>query len=76
MEGVELRSILTGKIYKVKRVNEKAVILEAAIGSNHVFTEMGNLNLFYEKITDKASGEESEQLLLPHLGRDNLFFLK
>jgi len=51
-EGNLVKSILTGKIYKIKNVSDWMAILESFEGSSQVLTEKSNLNLFYEKVED------------------------
>ena len=45
-----LKSILTGKIYKIRTTRDWIAILESLDGSSQVLTEKSNLNLFYEKV--------------------------
>jgi len=49
-EGNLVKSILTGKIYKIKNIIDWIAILESLEGSSQVLTEKSNLNLFYEKV--------------------------
>ena len=49
-EGDLVKSVLTGKIYKIKNVRDWMAILESFEGSSQVLTEKSNLNLFYEKV--------------------------
>ena len=51
-EGNLVKSILTGKIYKIKNIIDWIAILESLEGSSQVLTEKSNLNLFYEKVED------------------------
>jgi hypothetical protein len=44
-----LKSILTGKIYKIKTTRDPIVILESLDGLSQVWTERSNLIWFYEK---------------------------
>jgi len=53
-EGDRLKSNLTGKVYKVKMVKVKQVILESEDGSSQVLTEVENLKLFYEKVKNES----------------------
>ena len=53
-EADRLRSNLTGKIYQVKMVKGKQVVLESEDGSSQVLTEMENLKLFYEKVKNES----------------------
>jgi hypothetical protein len=47
-----VKSVLTGKIYKIKTTKDSIVILESLDGSSQVLTEKSTLNLFYEKVED------------------------
>ena len=47
-EGEKKRSILTGKIYEVKTVEDWSVVLESLDASSQVLTEKDNVKLFYE----------------------------
>ena len=60
------RSVLTGKIYEVKTIKDRGVVLESLDGSNQVWTERGNLRLFYEKIENEEhlNGSESKVRLV------------
>ncbi len=58
-EGEKRRSILTGKIYEVKTVEDWSVVLESLDGSSQVLTEKGNLNLFYEQVENEEDSEDS-----------------
>ena len=49
-EGDLVKSILTGKIYKIKTATDWIAILESLEGSSQVLMEKSNLNLFYEKV--------------------------
>jgi len=53
-EADRLKSNLTGKVYKVKTVKVKQVVLESEDGSSQVLTEMENLKLFYEKVKNES----------------------
>lgn len=53
-EGDRLKSNLTGKVYKVKMVKVKQVILESEDGSSQVLTEKENLKLFYGKVKNES----------------------
>jgi len=52
-EGDRLKSNLTGKVYKVKMVKVKQVILESEDESSQVLTEKDNLKLFYERVKNE-----------------------
>ena len=60
--GERRRSVLTGKIYEVKFLRDWSVVLESLDGSSQVWTERGNLKLFYEKIENEEypNGSESK----------------
>lgn len=49
-EGDRIRSILTEKVYEVKTTKGWVVVLQSLDGSNQVWTEIGNLKLFYKKV--------------------------
>lgn len=49
-EGDRIRSILTETIYEVKTIKDRGVVLQSLDGSNQVWTERGNLKLFYRKV--------------------------
>jgi hypothetical protein len=51
-EADRLKSNLTGKVYKVKMVKVKQVILESEDRSSQVLTNKETLELFYEKIEE------------------------
>ncbi len=59
-EGNRVKSILTEKIYEVKRIKDRVVVLQSLDGLNQVWTERGNLNLFYKKL----EGEEIPNVAL------------
>ena len=49
-EGDLVKSVLTGKIYRIKNTRDWIAILESLEGSSQVLTEKSNLDLFYEKV--------------------------
>ena len=59
MEGEKTRSILTGKIYEVKIVEDCSVVLESLDGSSQVLTEKDNLKLFYEMAGNQEDPKDS-----------------
>ena len=59
MEGEKARSILTGKIYEVKIVEDCSVVLESLDGSSQVLTEKDNLKLFYEMAGNREDSKDS-----------------
>ena len=59
-EGEKTRSILTGRVYKVKTIEDRSVVLESLDGSSQVWTEKSNLKLFYEEAENE---EDSEDLI-------------
>jgi len=59
-EGDRIKSILTEKTYVVKMIKDSVAVLQSLEGSTHVWTETGNLELFYEKV------EREEVLNVPH----------
>jgi len=54
-EGDKIKSVLTGKVYEVKTFKDWVVVLEALDGSSQVWTEKGNLKLFYETVESKEA---------------------
>jgi hypothetical protein len=52
-EGDKRKSILTGKVYRVKTLKDLSAVLESLDGSSLVITEQDNLKLFYEDIEDE-----------------------
>jgi hypothetical protein len=60
-EADRLKSNLTGKVYKVKTVKVKQVVLESEDGSSQVLTEMENLKLFYEKVKNESREKDFPQ---------------
>jgi hypothetical protein len=47
--GDTVKSTLNGNYYRVKRIVNSMVVLESEDGQAQILTEVGNLNLFYEK---------------------------
>jgi hypothetical protein len=56
-EGEKRRSILTGKVYQVKAIKDRLVVLGSLDGSSQVWTEKDNLKLFYEKVENEQVPE-------------------
>ena len=56
------RSILTGKIYRVKAIDDWSVILESLDGSSEVCTESDNLKLFYENLEEDPISKDLDHL--------------
>ncbi len=56
-EGDKRRSILTGKVYKVKIIKDGSVGLESVNGLSQVWTERGTLKLFYKNVEEKNLGD-------------------
>jgi len=56
--GDRLRSNLTEKVYKVKRIKDRMVVLESEDGLNQVLTEKENLRLFYMKVENENGIED------------------
>jgi hypothetical protein len=46
-EGNRIRNILTGKVYKVKKINKDWVLLQAEAGSSQVLTGKMGLKFMY-----------------------------
>ncbi len=60
-EGDKRKSILTGKVHKVKIIKDWSVGLESVDGLSQLWTERGNLKLFYKNVEE----ENLEDLELP-----------
>ncbi len=60
-EGDRLKSNLTRKVYKVKMVKGKQVVLESEDGSSQVLTEKENLKLFYEQVKNETRQKDFPQ---------------
>ncbi len=52
-EGEKRRSILTGKVYQVKAMKDRFVVLGSLDGSSQGWMEKDNLKLFYEKVENE-----------------------
>jgi len=50
MVGERFKSILTGRLYQVRMLTELFAVLEGEDPSNRVYTEIGNLESFYEQV--------------------------
>jgi hypothetical protein len=48
-DGDIVKNSLNGNDYKVKKIVNSMVVLESEDGQTQILTEVGNLNLFYEK---------------------------
>lgn len=55
LEGGRLKSKLTGRIYEVKMITDRSVVLESKDGSCQEWTEWGNLPFFFEEAEIKRS---------------------
>ncbi len=58
-EGDLVKSVLGGKIYKIKNTRDSIVTLDSLDGSSQVLTEKNNLNLFYEDLKDLKTPSDS-----------------
>ena len=58
-ERDRIKSILTGKVYEVKTIKDWVVVLQSLDGSSQVWTERGNLKIFYEKAENGGNPEDS-----------------
>jgi hypothetical protein len=47
--GERVRSVLTGKAFRIKLIGDRMTVLESEDKSNQVLTTTDNLKLFYEK---------------------------
>jgi hypothetical protein len=64
-EGDKVRSIFTNKLYRVKMINDRMVILESEDRSSQVLTEKENLKLFYERVENENNVKDLIVNLLP-----------
>jgi hypothetical protein len=72
-EGDRLKSILTERAYRVKRIDNISVMLESIEGTSNVWTEKENLRLFYEKMENMGDLESSNDFYHPDsAGRGNV----
>jgi len=71
-EGDRIRSNLTDKVYKVKIIKDRMVVLESEDGSNQVLTEKENLKLFYEKVEKENRPKDLTLYSLPTLSNTNV----
>ena len=53
-QGERIKSHLTEKIYEIKAIHDHLVVLVGEDQSSRVFTDIENLNYFYEKIDPGA----------------------
>jgi hypothetical protein len=53
--GDKFKSLITGSTYVVKKITGKMVLLERQDGKSQVMTELGGLQLFYEKEEETKS---------------------
>ncbi len=58
-EGDLVKSVLPGKIYKIRTTRDWIAIFESLDGSSQVMTEKSNLNLFYEKVKNLKTPSDS-----------------
>jgi hypothetical protein len=71
-KGDRIRSNLTDKVYKVKIIKDRMVVLESEDGSNQVLTEKENLKLFYEKVENENRPRDLTLHLLSTLPHTNV----
>jgi hypothetical protein len=72
-EGDRLKSLLTERAYRVKKIDNISVILESIEGTSNVWTEKENLRLFYEKMENMGDLESSGNFYRPDsTGRRNV----
>ena len=50
LKGDRFRNTLTGKVFAVKMIGDRMIVLESDDRSDQVLTVRDNLKLFYEKI--------------------------
>ena len=56
--GSFIKSILTEKVYEVRIIKDWSAMLESLDGLSQVWTEIGNLELFYKKVECEVSPQE------------------
>ncbi len=61
-EKDKIKSILTEKVYEVKAIKDWVTVLESLDGSSQVWTERGNLKIFYEKVENGENPEDSARI--------------
>ena len=72
-EGDRLKSLLTERAYRVKKIDNISVMLESIEGTSNVWTEKENLRLFYEKMENMGDLESSDNFYRPDsTGRRNV----
>jgi len=59
-EGEKVRSNLSGKIYEIKTIKNKLVILDAEDRSDWIITGKGMLRMFYKKLENKTRENYSD----------------
>jgi len=59
-EGDLVKSVLSGKIYKIENTRDSIVTLDSLDGSSQVLTEENNLNLFYEGLKNLKTPSDSK----------------
>ena len=55
-EGDKFKHNFTGKVYKVKKIQGKMVILEAQTENSQILTEQSSLKLFYKSEGNRGKG--------------------
>ncbi len=66
-EGEKLRNSFNGRVYRVKTIRNKLVILDAEGDTSWIITEKDMLGIFYKKIVTKVRENGSGfPLTLPH----------
>ncbi|HUL31862.1 MAG TPA: hypothetical protein VLZ03_15540 [Thermodesulfobacteriota bacterium] len=58
-EGDRIKSVITEKVYEVKSIKDWVAILRSLDGSSQVWTDRGNLKIFYEKAVISENPEDS-----------------
>ncbi len=61
-EGDKIKSILTEKVYEVKTIKDWVVVLESLDGSSQIWTERGNLKIFYKKAENGKNPKGSARI--------------
>jgi hypothetical protein len=64
-EGEKLRNGFNGRVYRVKAIRNKLVVLDAEEDMSWIITEKDVLGIFYEKVQMKDQGNGSVPPLTP-----------
>ena len=59
--GDKIKSLLTEKVYEVRIIKDWSAALESLDGLSQVWTEIGNLELFYKKVECEESLQDLDR---------------